>query len=224
MAKSPFRDRELADKHRSERAQNDERVRAEEEAAEAARERQRRKELMRKGAPFAGLSVVVWGVVRLVGVLGSVDERQAEEGRRRELAAAVAATKPTLVSIDQGGVRPTAESLVTPDWVRTVVDGHADELAGCFSDGLGTGALAMGPGPSHAFAFSWVIEADGTVTNARSEHGAQPGAPSSDVERCMIDRLRTWTFGDMKAKADVVAWMFERCPTSRAECVHRKDP
>lgn len=217
MAKSPFRDRELAEKHRAEREADDQRVRADEEA-EAARERERQKKLLRQGAPVVGLGAVVWGLVKIVGIFATVDDRHAEEVRRRELAAAVAATKPAMVDVDQGGVRPSSDSVATADSVRTVVDLHADELAGCFSDGLGDGSLAMGQGPSHAFAFSWAIEADGAVSNARPARNAAPTA----AERCIMERIGTWSFGAVRGKAEVVAWMFERCPTTREECVHPK--
>ncbi len=214
--RNPFRDRELAEESRRAREAEDAQLAKEEDAA-------RRKQFLEWSAKrtFAGggiLFVILFFVVRMFGVF---KDREANEARMRPVVEAVAAAKPKLVVVDQGGVRPSPAAFVKPADVRGIVDRHADELAKCFDDGLASGELELGSGSSHAFAFSWTIAADGTMTRARIETGGAP-RESTALEKCVLATLSTWTFGDVGAEVDVIAWRFERCPQSREECVRPK--
>jgi hypothetical protein len=216
--RNPFRDPELADELRRAREADEARLRAEEDAA-------RRKQFLDWSAKrtLAGGGIlfgVLFFVMRMFGVF---QEREANEARARPLIEAAAAGKPKLVVVDAGAVRPSAKAFLKPENVRTVVDRHADELATCFDEGLAKGALVLGSGASHAFAFSWTIAADGTTTRARLETGGAAREPT-DVEKCILAGVSNWNFGDVGGEVEVIAWRFERCPSSREECARPRHP
>ncbi len=219
MAESPFRDSEIANRHRAEREADDARVLEEERAAAERRARaaERTKSRQRK--------VTLAGSLGLVATLIGLASRSATVPPIVRPTAPTAPTAPAAaarISVEPGELR--ADTFVDPTWalVRQTVDAHAGELAPCFDEGLASGALSLAPGRSGELAFDWEIGVGGAVGAAWAHRGPESeGEPTSETEECITTRIRTWDFGEVEAPAKAVGWRFEKCGDG-GECVHRK--
>lgn len=99
-----------------------------------------------------------------------------------------------------GAVKPVASAAPAPvdratvlghvdgQRVREVVVAHADEVRACFE-----AARIQAPRLQGRVVLKWIIQPDGSVTNAAVE---RPGTTvsSDEVLACMISRLGSWTF------------------------------
>ena len=222
VAESPFRDPKLADTHRSEREAADARVRAEELAAAEARERAARRKNTQRTATISVLFSLLSVLIGLSRLSVGREEQERALAHARAVASARASTTPKLVIVDPGAVRPSPRA--EDETVHRLVDLQVDDLASCFDDGLASGALVMGHGASHAFAFSWNVGPNGTVQEAwAAREPTSNGEPTTETEYCVVRKIREWTFADVRERTQVVAWRFERCPESRDECVRPKN-